>query len=190
MSYISRQKKTSSFDPRLAIAGGILVITVLMLFFGIRFLFRGTKEEPSEKTPATKTETGLLDSPAIKQMQTDVYARDAQIEGVSGYSVRGAAQLRITFSDYQMTMAASLPPIDSQREQYEAWMLQPGIADYFSVGTFYPRADGWYGLTYKNNRAHVPAEPQTYNRILITREPLEDDRIPSNIRVAEGFFGL
>lgn len=188
MSYISRQKKTSSFDPRLAVAGAVLLITILMLFFGIRFLFRGTKEQaPKEEK---KTEDILLDSPALKTMQDDVYARDAQIQGVSGYTVRGAAQLRITFSDYQMTMAASLPPIDATAEQYEAWMLQPGIADYFSVGTFYPRADGWYGLTYKNNRAHVPADPQTYNRILITREPLEDDRIPSNIRVAEGFFGL
>src|SRR5690606_5464721 len=96
------------------------------------------------QAPETMALSGA-DSGLIERLQVNEYVREANIYGVSGHNVDGAAHMRITFSEYEMTMAASLPVLDPSMERYEAWMLQPGVADYFSVGTFFPRADGWYG---------------------------------------------
>lgn len=173
---------------RLVMAGLLLIGTILLIIFGARMLFgKGDKEDDSkivaiEDTKAPPTALQILEKPSI--------VHEATIRGVSGYQVSGIANIEITFSELKATVAASLPPIDATSERYEAWMIQPGIADYFSLGSFFPRADGWYGLVYVENLAHAPENPQTYSRILITRESMNADGIPSNIRVAEGFFNL
>lgn len=188
MKYIQRQKKSAPpVDPRLLVAGVLLLLIVLMLWFVGRMLFGGKEESDGMPPEANK----VVEEPKVVELlNSENYLRETTLQGLSGHAVNGAAQMRITFSDYEMTMAASLPPLDPATERYEAWMLQPGIADYFSAGTFFARADGWYGLAFKENLAHIPSDPQTYTRILITRESLRDDEIPSNVRIAEGFFTL
>lgn len=189
MKYIQKQKKSTSLvDPRLLVAGVLLLLIFLMLWFVGRVLFGG-KDEEDEGALSTISKT-VEEPKVVELLNSENYLRETTLQGLSGHAVNGAAQMRITFSDYEMTMAASLPPLDPAVERYEAWMLQPGIADYFSVGTFFARADGWYGLVFKENLAHIPGDPQTYTRILITRESLRDDETPSNVRIAEGFFTL
>lgn len=187
MKYIGRQApKKSLFDPRLAAAAIFLLLIFLMLYGIGKILFGGGVDAVAPETVQNIIEKESI----VDVLNAEMYLRETILQGLSGHQVRGAAQMQITFSEYQVTMAASLPSIDPATERYEAWMLQPGIADYFSVGTFSVRADGWYGLAFKDSLAHVPAEPQTYTRILITRENLREDYIPSNIRIAEGFFNL
>ena len=173
---------------RLVFGGILLLFTVLLIIFGLRMLFGGGKEE--EKAQATTTEDVNTTPEALRILEKQGVVYEATIQGVSGYQVNGIANIEITFADFIGTVAASLPPIDPATERYEAWMIQPGIADYFSLGSFFPRSDGWYGLVYTENLARIPQSPETYTRILITRESMNADGIPSNIRVAEGFFNL
>jgi hypothetical protein len=187
MSYINRQKK-GGIDMRLVIGALLLVLTVLLIFFGLRMIFGGGKTD--DKAKAVTTEEKEEIPTALKILDKQSVIHEATIRGVSGYQVNGIANVEVSFADYKATVAASLPPIDPASERYEAWMIQPGIADYFSLGSFFPRADGWYGLVYMENLAHVPQNPETYTRILITRESMNADGIPSNVRVAEGFFNL
>ena len=191
MTY-SRNPHKKKSDIRVWVALVLLLACIAMLWFLARALFGGPDEVREDiEVPSTLSETST--SPGHREElfhEAEVYAREATIGGVSGYGVTGVAHMRMTFSQYEITMAASLPSIDASVERYEAWLLQPGVADYFSVGSFFPRADGWYGLTYSDYLAHMPPDPQTYTRILITRETQQEDNISSNIRVAEGFFDL
>lgn len=187
MTYRNRQKK-GGIDIRLIIGGALLILTILLIVFGVRALFKKTPAKDEDKSVVVDELKEAPTTLTILEKQSEVH--EATLNGVSGYKVDGIANIEISFADFKATIAASLPAVDGASERYEAWMIQPGIADYFSLGSFSPRADGWYGLVYTENLAHIPQNPQTYTRILITRESMNADGIPSNVRVAEGFFNL
>lgn len=183
------KKSPSGFDKRLLFAGVFLLAGIIFFIFLFRLLFGGSGSDSEKNSESQDSEVPQSLSAAAEFLQGESpNIVETSVYGLSGHSVSGIAQRSITFAEYRVNIVASLPAIDGSVERYEAWALQPDLAGYFSLGSFEIRADGYHALTFDEPLINIAPYPEQYGRILITRETLADDNIPSNIRIAESVF--
>jgi hypothetical protein len=114
--------------------------------------------------------------------------QEAVVRGRSGYFAGGNVRRSFDGRNYKVAILVDLPPHEDQYFAYEAWMVRPGVMEYFSLGEFVKRADGKYGLIHESIFPNIVDEIQAYTRLIVTREPRDGNRDPSPIHVAEANF--
>lgn len=167
-----------------ALASGVFVLLV--------WWFRGGEEEgmageggeevlaASDEQDGTVVPNGI---PVSFETPVSITLITLPGEAASGTAVR-------THRDgvFSITALAQLPAIDGAKTAYEAWFVKPGITDFFSLGELYPREDGAWGLVWETTDALARTDIDEFHRILITREPRNDNPAPSTDQVLEGEF--
>jgi hypothetical protein len=86
------------------------------------------------------------------------------------------------------TVLTYLPALDPSFENYHVWLLKDGLADVKDMGQLSPRADGSWVLSFTAGAAAGIVDPATYNAVVITKEPNDDNSAPSGNKMAEARF--
>lgn len=161
----------------------LLGLAVGVFVLAVRW-FRGGEQSVAEADAFVKaeTESEATDSVALPELSTITLSA---VDGETG----SASVVRSNVNgEYALTIVANLPAVDVATTAYEAWFVTPGITDFFSLGELYPREDGAWGLVWAQTDALVRSDIAAFSRIIIIREPRDDDAGPSADHVLNGEF--
>lgn len=141
-------------------------------------------EDPEAITDAPQVqaaERSVPDEDVVTFEETDLFYPDSR--SVVGFARRGTEGGIFTH-----VIVANLPAIDLTTGYYEAWLVKPGVTDFFSTGELFAREDGKFGLIWDRATEDVSKDILNFNHIVITREVRDGNPAPSATHVAEGEF--
>ena len=189
-TYHSGHSRRTQRGPSM-IASALKIFVLLVVVVGAFILlvkwFRHDGNEKPIKTDdmpaiATAAAAGAGDSVVTDAPQT------VQLTGVNQNSSTATATKTHELGVYTLTMLAHLPVIDNATEAYEAWYIKPGLTDFFSLGEFYPREDGAWGLVWSVTDALARPDLGEFDKILVTREARDGNAAPSSNQQLQGTF--
>lgn len=134
---------------------------------------------------------GIIEEEIEEKIEEEEQVQDFEesfLRGRNGFIAGGIIRRSYDGRLYRVAIVADLPPQQDEYYFYEAWMVRPGLLEYFSIGQFFPREDGKYGLLYEENFPNLVDDILDYSRIIITRESRGRDDGPSPTQIAEGEF--
>lgn len=181
---------------------GVLLVIILVLGFQlnkvINTLGDGDEDVLMQEGEDGTDEAGqVVTQPVtdedIEEASTTSPSEDARFEEIEVYYegtklVAGLARRQVKHDEFTHVIVVDLPAINPEVHYYEAWLVQPGITDYFSTGSLFAREDGKFALVYKVPMSQAPSDIFTYSNLVITRELYDGNEWPSPAHMAEGFF--
>lgn len=170
----------------------IIVGSLITSFILWNIFFKANNEEfYTEDDNSSEELFNQEDGEDIEIIEENTSSQDFEesfLRGRNGFISGGTARRSYDGRLYRIAIVADLPPQQDQYYDYEAWMVRPGILEYFSIGRFFPREDGKYGLLYEESFPNLVDDILDYSRIIITRELKGGKEGPSSTQVAEGNF--
>ncbi len=184
-SSVGRQRQGSSW-----VGGAVKVLLVLLVFVGLFILlvrwFRHDGKKPVDKTDDSAGLAAVVTTPAAAAAVNE--PATISLQPVNGVAASATATRTHEAGAFTLTLLAQLPAIDNTTEAYEAWYIKPGLTDFFSLGDFYPREDGAWGLVWTVTDALARPDLGEFDKILITREARDGDPAPSTNQILQGEF--
>jgi hypothetical protein len=161
---------------------GFFFIAIALFFAGVVwFRSAGTKRLLSK----AETPIDFLDVEQVGE-ETAPVAREREevrLKDATDGSSWGVADRVVEGKTFQHTVIATLPAV-SDEFVYEGWLVREYPFDFFSTGQLMPRADGTFFLVWQGP---LGEDFETYVKVVITREPQDDDPSPFE-HVLEGEF--
>jgi hypothetical protein len=197
-STVRRTRRSSRRSP-------IFVLFFLLLAgsFGGWFWHTRTTETvasepvPSVEEPSVQEESDIV--PVVESALAAVTPESASaqeekskvidliyLETGSGFTA--SASRGIGEGQYTVKVVALPPAIDDLSMTYEAWIVKPGVTDYFSLGTLARREDGKWQVIWKQDIARVRPDMDQFTKVIVTREARDGNTLPSPQHVFEGTF--
>ena len=180
------RRRSSSVTGTVVVIALVIIAIAGLFAFGIWwFRFR---PKPSTSVVAANTIASVMTPTAVSAADLAASAagtaHDATLRDVSGGSASGTANRDTADGQFYLKIkAASLPPIDPEKESYEAWLVRQVPYDFVSVGSFVANEDGSWGLEWTG----AAGKYDGYVRTVVTREPKDGNPDPSG-HVLEGEF--
>lgn len=110
-------------------------------------------------------------------------AREAALRDVSGGSGSGTMTRDTVDGQFSIMLKASLPEIDREKSDYEAWLVRQVPYDFFSLGEIVTNDEGAWVLEWKGPTGKY----EGFTRVVVTRESKDGNTDPSG-HVLEGEF--
>ncbi len=164
----------------------LLIVVVGLFVLLVRWFRHGANDKPikTDDMPAiaAASAAGTDGVPVIVAPQT------IELKAIGQSSSTATATRAHELGVYTLTLLAKLPAIDNATEAYEAWYIKPGLTDFFSLGEFYPREDGAWGLVWSVTDALARIDLEEFDKILVTREARDGNAAPSSNQQLQGEF--
>ena len=167
----------------------LIIALVLIITVGIVFLL--LKKKGNVNNVEVVEDVKIVEDANQKEQQ--VFGETVLFEEVdvfftaSGHDA-GFARRNIENNVFTYVMVADLPLIDLETQYYEAWLVKPGVTEFFSTGEMFAREDGKFGLVWEQDLEKAKNDLFEFTRIVVTRESRDGDSAPSPAHVAEGEF--
>lgn len=150
----------------------LLALVCVGIFIAAVFFFRKTatssaRANEEAEIAASAAAVGTANAIALPVRQ-EVAMSPAEGMNVSGTAIRAHAD-----GLYGIAVAAGLPVIDAAIDEYQVWLMTPGIVDVFSLGTMFIREDGAYGLRWEVTDAAARSDIADFTQLVILRSPRE-----------------
>ncbi len=158
-----------------------LIIFLALVFCVVFYFLKNEKKEVTELPPEIATET-VLEIPIANPQSNQISLRTE--DGLYSAQVKR----EVVENLFTVTVVADLPQLEDRSVYYEAWLVKPGVVEYFSVGELFARADGKWGLLYELREDKTRIVPMEYARIILTKEMRDGNPSPSAEHVLEGQF--
>lgn len=150
----------------------------------------GKGEEPNEatadSTPIVETVVAAVVPGSASAQEENSVIDLVYLETGSGFFA--SASRGVVENQYTVKVVALPPAIDDLSMTYEAWIMKPGLTDYFSIGTFARREDGKWQVLWKQEASRMRPDMNEFTQVIVTREPRDGNALPSPQHVFEGTF--
>ncbi len=167
-----------------------LVIGIFVL--AVKWFRHDTNGEEGDASVIEQVDGAAVSRDENKEANSALTATTNISSTITLIPVNGSASGTATFDhvseQYTMTIIATLLAIDPALTSYEVWFVKPGITDFFSLGKLYSREDGAWGLVWQQTDALVRSDIAAFNKIIVTREPVDGNPAPSPEQVLVGEF--
>ncbi len=184
----SRRSGPSKTFPKWMFGLGALIAVVIVILI---IVLRKPVDTPGEATEFLEnmtSESVELDDVTEESIDTAAIVDTIELESLVGAQYSASASRGIEDGLFVHVVVASLPPIDLSTHFYEGWLVKPGVTEFFSTGEMFPRADGKWGLVWEIEESQARRDIFDFSKVIITKEPRDDDPAPSVEHVLEGTF--
>lgn len=180
------RKVTRKTRPAWWLVASILLLAGIIIVLMVIFSENGSEEAAGvDQEVETSDQIDSFEEAPAESLssfeEADVYYVEGG--GVAGFARRGTEEGVFTH-----VMVADLPGVDLSTHYYEAWLVKPGVTEFFSTGEMFSREDGKFGLIWKASPEDESRNLFEFSKIVVTREVRDQDPSPSPIHVLEGGF--
>ena len=166
-----------------------LIFFSLFLFGVWRFQKRPSPPSPTSKAtllsfPVVKTVDPVPLSSALAGEEVFLSYNTAVLTDVTGGVASGTATREAKDGLYVLSLRATLPQPEREKQSYEGWLVRQAPFDFFSLGKLINIQEGDYSLEW---RGEGGKEYGAYERVVVTVEEKDPDSFPGT-HVLEGEF--